>query len=98
MNTEKYDLAIIGAGSVGLIAADFAVKLGARVALMERDRIGGDCTWSGCVPSKSLLKVARVAHQLRTASTLVLHFMNAGYCLGNFPHLALVEMRCNGTG
>lgn len=69
MNSEKYDLAIIGAGSVGLIAADFAVKLGARVALLERDRIGGDCTWSGCVPSKSLLKIAKVAHDLRTAST-----------------------------
>ena len=69
MSMEKYDLAIIGAGSVGLIAADFAIKLGARVALLERDRIGGDCTWSGCVPSKSLLKVAKVAHDLRTAST-----------------------------
>jgi pyruvate/2-oxoglutarate dehydrogenase complex dihydrolipoamide dehydrogenase (E3) component len=69
MSTEKYDFAIIGAGSVGLIAADFAVKLGARVAMLERDRIGGDCTWSGCVPSKSLLKVAKVAHDLRTAST-----------------------------
>jgi pyruvate/2-oxoglutarate dehydrogenase complex dihydrolipoamide dehydrogenase (E3) component len=69
MSTEKYDLAIIGAGSVGLIAADFAVTLGARVALLERDRIGGDCTWTGCVPSKSLLKVAKVAHDIRTAST-----------------------------
>ena len=69
MNTEQYDLAIIGAGSVGLIAAEFAVKLGARVAMLERNRIGGDCTWYGCVPSKSLLKVAKVAHDLRTAST-----------------------------
>ncbi|MEO6982249.1 MAG: FAD-dependent oxidoreductase [Edaphobacter sp.] len=69
MSIEKYDFAIIGAGSVGLIAADFAVKLGARVTLLERDRIGGDCTWSGCVPSKSLLKVAKVAHDLRSAST-----------------------------
>lgn len=69
MITEQYDFAIIGAGSVGLIAAEFAVKLGARVAMLERDRIGGDCTWSGCVPSKSLLKVAKVAHDLRTAST-----------------------------
>jgi pyruvate/2-oxoglutarate dehydrogenase complex dihydrolipoamide dehydrogenase (E3) component len=69
MSAETYDFAIIGAGSVGLIAADFAVKLGACVALLERERIGGDCTWSGCVPSKSLLKVARVAHELRTAST-----------------------------
>lgn len=69
MMTEQYDLAIIGAGSVGLIAAEFAVKLGARVAMLERDRIGGDCTWSGCVPSKSLLKVAKLAHDLRIAST-----------------------------
>jgi len=69
MITEQYDLAIIGAGSVGLIAAEFAVKLGARLAMLEKDRIGGDCTWSGCVPSKSLLKVAKVAHDLRTAST-----------------------------
>ncbi len=68
MSTETYDLAILGAGSVGLIGADFAVKLGARVAMIERDRIGGDCTWSGCVPSKSLMKVAKVAHDLRTAS------------------------------
>ena len=71
MSAETYDFAIIGAGSVGLIAADFAVKLGARVALLERERIGGDCTWSGCVPSKSLLKVAKVAHDLRTAAYCV---------------------------
>ncbi|MGC8484195.1 MAG: dihydrolipoyl dehydrogenase family protein [Candidatus Baltobacteraceae bacterium] len=68
MIEKPYDLAIIGAGSVGLIAADFARKLGARVALLERDRIGGDCTWSGCVPSKSLLRVAKAAHEIRTAS------------------------------
>jgi pyruvate/2-oxoglutarate dehydrogenase complex dihydrolipoamide dehydrogenase (E3) component len=66
--TKRYDLAIIGAGSAGLIAADFAVKLGARVALLERDRVGGDCTWTGCVPSKSLLKIAKVAHEMRTAA------------------------------
>src|SRR5258708_20520103 len=69
MSTERYDLDIIGAGSVGLIAADFTVTVGDRVALLERDRSGGDCTWSGCVPSKSLLKVAKVAHDIRTAST-----------------------------
>lgn len=68
MGKDIYDLAIVGAGSTGLIAADFAVKLGARVALLERSRIGGDCTWTGCVPSKSLLKVARVAHEMRSAS------------------------------
>jgi pyruvate/2-oxoglutarate dehydrogenase complex dihydrolipoamide dehydrogenase (E3) component len=63
----EYDLAIIGAGAGGLIAARFAAQLGARVLLAERDRIGGDCTWTGCVPSKSLIRVAKAAHQIRTA-------------------------------
>jgi pyruvate/2-oxoglutarate dehydrogenase complex dihydrolipoamide dehydrogenase (E3) component len=64
---SKYDLAIIGGGAAGLIAAPFAIHLGARVAFIEKDRIGGDCTWTGCVPSKTLIKTARVAHQMRTA-------------------------------
>ena len=65
--TEPYDLIIIGGGSAGLTAAGFAVQLGVRVAIVEKTRIGGDCTWSGCVPSKTLLKAARVAHHMRTA-------------------------------
>jgi len=68
MSQQPYDLVIIGAGSGGLIAAEFAVQLGAKTALVEKDRIGGDCTWTGCVPSKALLKAAKVAHQVRTAS------------------------------
>jgi pyruvate/2-oxoglutarate dehydrogenase complex dihydrolipoamide dehydrogenase (E3) component len=68
MSKQQYDMVIIGAGAGGLIAAGFAVKLGARVALVEKDRIGGDCTWLGCVPSKALLKVAKIAHHVRTAS------------------------------
>ena len=50
-----------------MTAAGFATQLGARVALVEKHRTGGDCTWTGCVPSKTLLKVAKVAHQMRTA-------------------------------
>jgi pyruvate/2-oxoglutarate dehydrogenase complex dihydrolipoamide dehydrogenase (E3) component len=65
MSQPAYDLAIVGAGAAGLTAADFALKVGARVALLEQDRIGGDCTWTGCVPSKSLLKVAGVAAAVR---------------------------------
>jgi len=68
VSVATYDFAIVGAGSAGLIAADFARRLGVRVALLERERIGGDCTWTGCVPSKSLLRVARLAHDMRTAS------------------------------
>jgi pyruvate/2-oxoglutarate dehydrogenase complex dihydrolipoamide dehydrogenase (E3) component len=65
--TSQYDLVIVGAGSGGLVAARFAAQLGAKVALIEKGRIGGDCTWTGCVPSKALLKVAKVAHEIRTA-------------------------------
>ncbi len=67
MNTPEYDLAIVGAGAAGLIAADFAVNAGAKTALIDNDRIGGDCTWTGCVPSKSLIKAATVAQHVRTA-------------------------------
>jgi pyruvate/2-oxoglutarate dehydrogenase complex dihydrolipoamide dehydrogenase (E3) component len=64
---HDYDLIIIGGGSAGLTAAGFAVQLGVRVALVEKHRIGGDCTWTGCVPSKTLLKAAKAAHHMRTA-------------------------------
>jgi pyruvate/2-oxoglutarate dehydrogenase complex dihydrolipoamide dehydrogenase (E3) component len=67
MAENNYDLVIIGAGSGGLIAAGFAAQLGARVVLVEKSRIGGDCTWTGCVPSKALLKAAKVAHEVRTS-------------------------------
>lgn len=65
---HTYDLIIIGAGSGGLTAAEFAARLGIRVALVEKARLGGDCTWTGCVPSKALLKAANVAYQARTAA------------------------------
>jgi pyruvate/2-oxoglutarate dehydrogenase complex dihydrolipoamide dehydrogenase (E3) component len=68
MAAPEFDLVIIGAGSGGLTAAGFAAQLGAKVALVEKNRIGGDCTWTGCIPSKALLKAAKVAHEVRTAS------------------------------
>ena len=68
MPAREFDLVIVGAGSGGLTAAAFAAQLGARVALVEKNRIGGDCTWTGCVPSKALLKAAKVAHEIRTSS------------------------------
>src|SRR5262249_61638163 len=58
-----YDLAVIGGGSAGLAAANFAARMGASVALVEAERVGGDCTWTGCVPSKALIHAARVSHQ-----------------------------------
>ncbi len=64
---EVYDLVVVGGGSAGLTAVGFARGMDARVALVERERTGGDCTWTGCIPSKALLKVAKVAHHMRSA-------------------------------
>jgi pyruvate/2-oxoglutarate dehydrogenase complex dihydrolipoamide dehydrogenase (E3) component len=63
--TEKFDLIVIGGGTAGLVASGFAAQLGIKTALIERDVIGGDCTWTGCMPSKALLKVAKMAHSVR---------------------------------
>lgn len=59
MDAPRWDLVVIGAGSAGLTAARTARLLGARVLLVERDRWGGDCLWTGCVPSKTLISQAR---------------------------------------
>ena len=65
---QRYDLVVIGLGSGGGRAAEFAAAdLGLRVAAVERGRIGGDCLWTGCVPSKALIASARVAHTVRHA-------------------------------
>lgn len=64
---REYDLVIVGMGSAGMVAAEFAATLRIRFAVVERDRVGGDCLWTGCVPSKALLASARVAHHMRTA-------------------------------
>ena len=67
---DRYDLVIVGMGTAGIIAAQLARTLGLRVAAVERHRIGGDCLWTGCVPSKSLLASARAAHTMRHADAL----------------------------
>ena len=54
-----HDLVIVGGGTAGLVTAAGAATLGARVALVERERLGGDCLWTGCVPSKALIAAAR---------------------------------------
>ncbi len=64
---ELYDVIVIGGGAAGLTASAVIGGLGKKVALIERERLGGDCTWTGCVPSKALLKVAKTAHAIRTA-------------------------------
>ncbi len=61
MERQEFDLAIVGAGPAGYVGAIRAAQLGARVALVERDRIGGTCLNRGCIPSKALLHAAEAA-------------------------------------
>ncbi|MGQ0560483.1 MAG: dihydrolipoyl dehydrogenase family protein [Gemmatimonadota bacterium] len=65
--SSKYDLIVVGGGAAGLVTAAGAAGLGARAALVERQRMGGECLWTGCVPSKALLACARAAADAREA-------------------------------
>ncbi len=64
---ELYDIVVLGAGSAGLVSAAIASALGAKVALVEEELMGGDCLNVGCVPSKSLISSARLAANMREA-------------------------------
>ena len=67
-NEFDFDLIVIGGGAAGLTASGIGANLGAKTLMIEREKLGGDCTWVGCVPSKTLLKAAKVAHHIRHAS------------------------------
>ena len=68
--TGRYNLVVIGAGTAGLVTAAGAAGLGAKVALIERHLMGGDCLNVGCVPSKALISAARAAASVRRAGEL----------------------------
>src|SRR5436853_7242286 len=63
-----YNVVVIGAGTAGLVSAAGTAGLGGRVALIERNRMGGDCLNFGCVPSKALISSARLLHEMRRAA------------------------------
>lgn len=67
MAKYEYDLVVIGGGAAGLTASGMGATFGAKTMMIERARLGGDCTWYGCIPSKTLLKAAKVAHHIRQA-------------------------------
>jgi pyruvate/2-oxoglutarate dehydrogenase complex dihydrolipoamide dehydrogenase (E3) component len=58
-----YDIIIIGGGAAGLTSAGMAASFGMKTLMVEADRLGGDCTWHGCIPSKSLIHIAAEWHQ-----------------------------------
>ncbi len=60
-----YDVVVIGGGSGGLVVASAAAQLKAKVALVEKTRLGGDCLWYGCVPSKALIHASRIAYEVK---------------------------------
>ncbi|MCA1771436.1 MAG: FAD-dependent oxidoreductase [Halomonas sp.] len=62
-----YDIVVIGGGSAGLVTSYIASAVNAKVALIEKHKMGGDCLNTGCVPSKALIRAARAAHEIRTA-------------------------------
>src|SRR5437016_4584327 len=72
MGAIDFDIVVIGGGSGGLVVAAGGAALGAKVALVEKNKLGGDCLWTGCVPSKTLIKSARVAYLMRRADRFAL--------------------------
>lgn len=63
----EFDSIVIGGGAAGLTASGICANFGAKTMMIEKHRLGGDCTWTGCVPSKVLLKAGKVAQQVRDA-------------------------------
>ena len=68
-----YDVLVIGGGSAGLVTSYIASAVKSRVALVEREAMGGDCLNTGCVPSKALIRAARAAQQVREAPHMGVH-------------------------
>lgn len=74
---ERYDLAVIGGGTAGLVSAAVSAGIGARTALIEQHRLGGECLWTGCVPSKAIIRSASVLHAIRHAAGYGVHVQGA---------------------
>lgn len=70
MKQDEYDLVAIGGGTAGLVSAAGGAYLGIRSGIVEKNALGGDCLWTGCVPSKALIASARLAHAMKHADRL----------------------------
>ncbi len=78
---KKYDanLIVIGGGSAGLVSAYIGAAIKARVILIERAEMGGDCLNRGCIPSKSLIASARLLHQIKRSAHYGIHSASAEF-------------------
>src|SRR5207237_10493774 len=70
MASTHYDVAVIGAGPGGYVAAIRAAQLGAKVAIVEKQYLGGTCLNVGCIPSKAMLHIAEVLHNMSSLGEL----------------------------
>jgi len=82
-NTKEFDLVAIGGGTAGLVSAAGGAYLGVHSAIVERAALGGDCLWTGCVPSKALIASARLAHAMRHAERLGLVSASPKHAFGD---------------
>jgi dihydrolipoamide dehydrogenase len=73
MAKYDYNIVVIGAGSAGLVSSYIASATKAKVALIEKHAMGGDCLNTGCVPSKAIIKAAKMAHDIKKANKLGIH-------------------------
>ena len=79
---EKFDLAVIGAGPGGYVAAIKGAQMGKKVALIEKQYLGGTCLNVGCIPSKSLLSNASVFNKLKHAEDFGIHVGRVSLSVG----------------
>ncbi|HAG97851.1 MAG TPA: hypothetical protein DCL75_03070 [Ktedonobacter sp.] len=79
MANQEYDLLVIGAGAAGSTAASTAAEAGKRVALLERDKIGGTCLNYGCDPTKTMIYIADLLYKVRHAERFGLRIREASF-------------------
>jgi pyruvate/2-oxoglutarate dehydrogenase complex dihydrolipoamide dehydrogenase (E3) component len=84
---ENYDFVVIGGGSAGLVAAGGAGLLGAKVLLIEKRALGGDCLYTGCVPSKALIRSARFAADAKRAGDFGFRVSGFGFQNDDFASI-----------
>src|SRR5919199_1607654 len=80
---DNYDMVVIGGGSAGLTVATGSVKFGLKVALIEKEKLGGDCLYYGCVPSKTLIHSAKVVSLIRRAKDYGLNEASVSFDFAN---------------